>query len=90
AAMAALPAAAWDVVFLDPPFDDARTGGERLYAAALQAAARLLGPGGVIYLEAPRAWGAEELAAKGCRLHRHLRAGAVHAHLVQLADNPAA
>lgn len=89
AAMAALPAAVWDVVFLDPPFDDARSGGERLYAAALQAAARLLRPGGFIYLEAPRAWGADELAARGFRLHRHLRAGAVHAHLVQPADNPA-
>ncbi|WP_443082315.1 16S rRNA (guanine(966)-N(2))-methyltransferase RsmD [Tepidimonas sp.] len=88
AALAALPAGVWDVVFLDPPFDDARHGGERVYAAALQAAARLLRPGGLVYLEAPRAWAPDELAALGWRLHRHLRAGAVHAHLLQAADNP--
>lgn len=89
AALAALPAGVWDVVFLDPPFDDARHGGERVYAATLNAAARLLRPGGLVYLEAPRAWAPDEVAALGWRLHRHLRAGAVHAHLLQAADNPA-
>jgi len=86
--LAGLPAAAWDVVLLDPPFDDARSGGERLTRAALQAAQRLLRPGGWAYLEAPRAWGEPELTALGWRLHRHLRAGAVHAHLLQPMDNP--
>jgi len=89
ATMAALPAGAWDVVFLDPPFDDARSGDERLYAAALQEVRRLLRPEGWLYLESPRAWGGDELAALGWRLHRHLRAGTVHAHLLQPADNPA-
>lgn len=88
AVLARLPAAAWDVVFLDPPFDDAHSGGERLTRAALQAAQRLLRPGGWAYLEAPRAWGEPELTALGWRLHRHLRAGAVHAHLLQPMDNP--
>lgn len=88
AVLARLPAAAWDVVFLDPPFDDAHSGGERLTRVALQAAQRLLRPGGWAYLEAPRAWGEPELTALGWRLHRHLRAGAVHAHLLQPMDNP--
>ena len=35
-------------------------------------------PGGYIYLEAPRAF---DTAPDGFELHRHLRAGAVHAHL---------
>jgi 16S rRNA (guanine966-N2)-methyltransferase len=87
AVLAGLPAAAWDVVFLDPPFDDAHSG-ERLTKAALQAAQRLLRPGGWAYLEAPRAWSEPELTALGWRLHRHLRAGAVHAHLLQPMDNP--
>lgn len=85
AALAALPAAVWDVVFLDPPFDDALRG-KRLYTAALREAARLLRPEGLVYLEAPRPWGAEELAAQGWHLHRHLKAGAVHAHLLRLAS----
>ncbi|TSE29510.1 Ribosomal RNA small subunit methyltransferase D [Tepidimonas thermarum] len=88
-ALAALPTGVWDGVFLDPPFDDARHGGERLYAAALGAAARLLRAGGWVYLEAPRAWSDADLQALGWRLHRHLRAGAVHAHLLQRADNAA-
>ncbi|MDM7455815.1 MAG: 16S rRNA (guanine(966)-N(2))-methyltransferase RsmD [Tepidimonas sp.] len=89
AVMAALPAKQWDVVFLDPPFDDARHGSERIYGAALRQAARLLRPQGLAYLEAPRAWAEDEVAALGWRLHRHLRAGAVHAHLLQAADNSA-
>lgn len=89
AAMAALPAGSWDVVFLDPPFEDVRAGGERLTRAALQAAHRLLRPGGWGYLESPRAWGEAELAALGWALHRHLRAGAVHAHLLRRDDNHA-
>ncbi|MCX7692626.1 16S rRNA (guanine(966)-N(2))-methyltransferase RsmD [Tepidimonas taiwanensis] len=88
-AMAALPAGAWDVVFLDPPFDDVRAGGEHLTRAALQAALRLLRPGGWGYLESPRAWSEAELATLGWTLHRHLRAGAVHAHLLRRDDNHA-
>ncbi|MDM0045297.1 23S rRNA (adenine(2030)-N(6))-methyltransferase RlmJ [Variovorax dokdonensis] len=65
-------------VFLDPPFDRAD-----LYPAALGAAVPALRPGGVIYLEASRAWTEDELAAVGLQLLRHLRAGAVHAHLLR-------
>jgi len=39
--------------------------------------------GGWIYLEAPVQWPAEALAALGLQCERHLKAGAVHAHLLQ-------
>jgi 16S rRNA (guanine(966)-N(2))-methyltransferase RsmD len=64
-------------VFIDPPFGDAA-----LYASALNAAARALRPDGVIYLEAARRGHDDELAGRGLALHRHLKAGAVHAHLL--------
>ena len=67
-----------DLVFLDPPFDETA-----LFVPALQAAAAALAPQGFIYLEAPSAWTQEQLAPLGLALHRHLRAGAVHAHLLQ-------
>lgn len=69
--------ASLDLVLLDPPFDSA------LFQPALQAAARALAPQGFVYLEAPQAWGDEALAALGLALHRHLRAGMVHAHLLR-------
>lgn len=77
AALKAWPAASADLVFLDPPFD------ADLFDAALQAAARAVAPGGYVYLEAPRAWGEEQLAPLGLTLHRHLKAGSVHAHLLR-------
>lgn len=69
-------AASMDLIFLDPPFD----GG--FFEAALRAAQRALAEGGQIYLEAPVAWDDAKLAPFGLRLHRHLKAGAVHAHLL--------
>jgi 16S rRNA (guanine966-N2)-methyltransferase len=66
------------VVFLDPPFENAA-----LYEPALRAAARALRPEGAVYLEAPRKWGDEELAALGLESYRYLKAGAVHAHLLR-------
>jgi hypothetical protein len=36
-----------------------------------------------VYLEAPRAWDETQLASLGLTLHRHLKAGAVHAHLLK-------
>jgi len=68
-------------VFLDPPFDSTT-----LYEPALRAAARTLRPGGVAYLEAPRPWSDEELAAFGLVVFRYLKAGAVHAHLLRPAS----
>ncbi len=66
-----------DLVFLDPPFE-----GE-LFAPALQAAAQAVAPGGWVYLEAPVLWRDEQLAPWFLTLQRHLKAGAVHAHLLQ-------
>jgi 16S rRNA (guanine966-N2)-methyltransferase len=67
------------VVFLDPPFDS----GNDFFLAAVEAAARAIADDGFIYLEAPRAWTDDELAPLGLRVHRTLKAGLVHAHLLQ-------
>ncbi len=75
---------AWDLVFLDPPFDAG------LFDRALAGAARLLAPQGRIYLEAPTAWGAPQLQPLGLSLLRHLKAGAVHAHLLGRSADMAA
>jgi 16S rRNA (guanine(966)-N(2))-methyltransferase RsmD len=69
--------ASLDVVFLDPPFESA------LFEPALKAAARAITPDGFVYLEAPQAWTPEVLSELGFSLHRHVKAGAVHAHLLQ-------
>ena len=69
--------ASLDLVLLDPPFDGP------FFEPAPQAAAQAVAAGGFIYLEAPRLWADEELAAHGLVLYRHLKAGAVHAHLLQ-------
>ncbi|HEY0883811.1 MAG TPA: 16S rRNA (guanine(966)-N(2))-methyltransferase RsmD [Ramlibacter sp.] len=66
-----------DLVFLDPPFDAG------IFDKALAAAAALLAPGGLAYLEAPTAWEEAALAPHGFARLRYLRAGAVHAHLLQ-------
>jgi 16S rRNA G966 N2-methylase RsmD len=66
-----------DVVFLDPPFDSP------LFEPALQAAAKAVKPEGWVYLEAPAIWSDEALAPFGLKQHRHLKAGAVHAHLLR-------
>jgi 16S rRNA (guanine(966)-N(2))-methyltransferase RsmD len=61
----------FDLVMLDPPFDAG------LHGAATAAALKLLHPGGWLYVES-----AEALEPPpGCEEHRHLKAGAVHAHL---------
>lgn len=77
--LAGLPAGSVDLVFLDPPFDAA------LFDRALCGAAPALAEGGQIYLEAPTAWDDRLLAPFGLAVHKHLRAGAVHAHLLRRA-----
>jgi 16S rRNA (guanine(966)-N(2))-methyltransferase RsmD len=77
AALLRLPSGSVDLVFIDPPFDGP------LFEPALKAAARAVPVGGWIYLEAPVAWPAEALGALGLQCERHLKAGAVHAHLLQ-------
>ena len=69
--------ASFDLVFLDPPFDSA------LFEPALMAAAKVVAADGWVYLEAPHAWSDDALKALGLQTHRHLKAGAVHAHLLQ-------
>lgn len=70
-----------DLVFLDPPFGD---GNDELYLAALRAARQCVRDEGFIYLEAPRAWSADELAQLGLQVHREGKAGAVAFHLLRL------
>ena len=75
-------AAAWNLVLIDPPFDSA------LFAPALAASAATLAAGGWVYLEAPKAWQDAELQGYGLQVHRHLKAGAVHAHLLRAIVGP--
>lgn len=70
----------YELVLLDPPFDAG------LAEQALAAAAAAVADAGYIYLEAPQ----EHTAAPtGFIRHRHLRAGAVHAHLFVRVDKGA-
>jgi len=64
------------LVLLDPPFEST------LFESALQAATRAIGPTGLVYLEAPKAWSDEDLLPLGLKLHRSGKAGAVHFHLL--------
>ena len=64
------------LVFVDPPFDS------NLFEPALKAAADVIAPQGLVYLEAPRTWTAEELAPLGLAIYRSSKAGAVHFHLL--------
>ena len=57
-----------------------------LFDAALLAAGRAIAATGFVYLEAPVKWTDAQLAAAGLVLHRHLKAGAVHAHLLKRAE----
>jgi 16S rRNA (guanine966-N2)-methyltransferase len=79
AALGLASPASLDLVLLDPPFDS------DLFEPALKAAARAVTQGGFVYLEAPAPWTDERLAPLGLALHRHLKAGAVHAHLLRRA-----
>ncbi|GAB2836299.1 hypothetical protein GCM10027276_43630 [Comamonas piscis] len=81
-ALAALQAypAHWDLIFIDPPFSG------QLFVPALKAAQAAVTAQGFIYLEAPEAWSEEALAELGLVVYRYLKAGAVHAHLLQKAQ----
>ena len=79
AALKQLDPASMDVVFVDPPFDSV------LFEAAVQAAGRAVAQDGYVYLEAPTLWTDVQLESAGLKVHRHLKAGAVHAHLLKRA-----
>ena len=64
------------LIFLDPPFESTA------FEGALKAAVQAIAPTGFVYLEAPKAWVDEELAALGLAVHRFGKAGAVHFHLL--------
>ncbi len=66
-----------DVVFLDPPFE------ATFFESALQFAAKAIAPAGWVYLEAPKKWEADALASCGLVAVKYMKAGAVHAHLLQ-------
>jgi 16S rRNA (guanine966-N2)-methyltransferase len=66
----------FDLVLLDPPFDAG------LHARATDLGQRLLKPGGWLYVES----GSELQPPQDFELHRHLKAGAVHAHLWRRLD----
>jgi 16S rRNA (guanine(966)-N(2))-methyltransferase RsmD len=83
AALKHLDAGSMDVVFIDPPFNSV------VFDAALQAAGRAVAPDGFVYLEAPVAWTDEQLEGAGLMVHRHMKAGAVHAHLLKRRASPA-
>ena len=75
--LAALPAGATDLVFLDPPFE------ADLFDKALAAAVPALRAQGLVYLEAPTRWEGEALVRHGLELLRHMKAGAVHGQLLR-------
>ena len=75
---AQLPAASFDVVFLDPPF------AEDWLGPALEHAARLSRPGGAVYVETDRALiGPDAPVPSSLDIVRQARAGAVHFYLLQ-------
>jgi 16S rRNA (guanine(966)-N(2))-methyltransferase RsmD len=75
-----LAPASQDLIFLDPPFES------DLFKSALLAASQAVAADGFIYLEAPSAWSDAQLADLGLVVHRYLKAGAVHAHLLRHAN----
>ena len=74
--------ASYELVFVDPPFE------ADVFDKALAAAARLVVPGGFVYLEADRAFDDAAVTALELRVHRHGRAGNVHFHLLQRGASP--
>jgi len=78
--MARAAAGAFELVLLDPPFD------APLALPAMAAAARIVVPGGFVYVEAPEAIDAPRAAATGLAPWRASRAGNVHFHLFRRPD----
>jgi 16S rRNA (guanine(966)-N(2))-methyltransferase RsmD len=77
AALKQLDPASTHAVFLDPPFESL------LFEAVLRAAGGAVAADGFVYLEAPVLWTDAQLIEAGLCVHRHLKAGAVHAHLLR-------
>lgn len=71
------------LVLLDPPFSEILFGMPQRQALLL-AAAQAVTKQGYVYLESPTRWSDPALLECGWVLHRYLKAGAVHAHLLRL------
>lgn len=67
----------FDAIFLDPPFD------ADMFVSAMQTARPLLADGGLLYLEADRAFDDAGLLPLGLQIRRSAKAGNVHYHLLQ-------
>ena len=66
-----------DIIFIDPPFE------APIFEKAIAAAAKVITAQGAIYLEAPKAWTDEDLAAYGLQVSRAGKAGTVYYHLLK-------
>ncbi len=77
--MARASAAAFDLVFLDPPFDSG------LLDPALDTAVRIVVEGGLVYVEAAAPIDAAGAGSRGLSVWRSGRAGAVHFQLLRKA-----
>lgn len=82
AGMARCAPASVDLVMLDPPFDAPAA----LQAAAIEAALRVVAPGGSIYVESAAPLDAARLVPLGLAAWRTARAGAVHGTLLRRAQ----
>ena len=67
----------FELVFIDPPFDSP------LALPAVAAAARVVVPDGLAYVEMPRLLVAEDVAGSGWQISRQGRAASVHYHLLR-------
>ncbi len=84
AALRHAAAGSLELIFLDPPFD------ADVFEAAVQAAVPALAAHGFLYLEAPKRWSDASWQALGLQVHRYLKAGMVHAHLLKRMEAVAA
>ena len=75
------PEASFDLVFVDPPYDGT------LLQPALEAARRLMAPGGSIYAEWRSPLKEEQISVLGLQAVRTGKAGRVHFHLLALQQS---
>ena len=75
-ALRVMPSHSIDLILIDPPFE------LDLWSSALSASVGPLKPEGLIYLESPKPWDNEALQDLGLEVHKTMKAGTVHAHLI--------
>jgi 16S rRNA (guanine(966)-N(2))-methyltransferase RsmD len=81
-ALTQMAPASVDLVLIDPPFE------LDLWMSALRASVGALNAQGLIYLESPKPWHDEALMSLGLEVRKSMKAGAVHAHLIQKKSLP--